>query len=159
MRNFFFIIVVILLVGCFNNTTTAEGPVKEREDKKSSSIKFFNSSEKYPFSEAVIVDNVIYLSGKIGTDPSTGELVEGGIIPETKQIMDNIKNTLTKMDSSMDNIFKCTCMLADISEWKQMSDVYRTYFKDNLPSRSAFAGSGLALGARVEIECWAIKTN
>ena len=100
-----------------------------------------------------------YLSGKIGTDPSTGELVEGGIVAETKQIMDNIKKTLAKMGSSMDNIFKCTCMLADISEWKQMSDVYRTYFKEKLPSRSAFAGSGLALGARVEIECWAIKTN
>ncbi len=152
MKQFVSLLVAILFVGCFN-TTTNNNQISDSKKQ----IEFFNTSDEYPFSEATVVNNVIYLSGKIGTDPNTGELVEGGIVAETKQIMDNIKNTLTKMGSSMDNIFKCTCMLADISEWKQMSDVYRTYFKGNLPSRSAFAGSGLALGARVEIECWAIK--
>ena len=153
MKKLFPLVFAIFFVACFNTTTTTQ--ILDSNDQ----IEFYNTSDKYPFSEATVVNNVIYLSGKIGTDPSTGELVEGGIALETKQIMDNIKNTLTKMGSSMDNIFKCTCMLADISEWKQMNDVYRTYFKDNFPSRSAFAGSGLALGARVEIECWAIKTN
>ena len=155
MKNLFFITVVMLLAGCFNNIATAEEPV----NNNSSSVEFFNSSDKYPFSEAVIVDNIIYLSGKIGTDPKTGKLVGGGIVPETSQIMENMKTTLNNMGSSMNNVFKCTCMLADIDEWEQMSDVYRTYFKQNLPSRSAFAGTGLALGARVEIECWAIKAD
>jgi len=58
---------------------------------------------------------------------------------------------------SLEKIFKCTCMLADIKDWPEMSEEYRKFFKNDLPSRSAFAGSGLALNAKVEIECWAIK--
>ena len=71
--------------------------------------------------------------------------------------MMNIKSILEKNGSSLEKIFKCTCMLADIKDWPEMSEEYRKFFKNDLPSRSAFAGSGLALNARVEIECWAIK--
>ena len=74
------------------------------------------------------------------------------------QTMKNIEVVLTALGSSMDKVFKCTCMLSDISEWGQMSEEYIKFFKDDKrPSRSAFAGTGLALGAKVEIECWAIK--
>ena len=109
-----------------------------------------------PFSEATIVNGVIYLSGEIGTLPN-GKLIEGGITAETRQTLTNIKNTLNKIGASMDDIFKCTCMLEDIKDWPKMSEIYTTFFKkDKFPARSAFAGSGLAAEAKLEIECMAL---
>ena len=106
-----------------------------------------------PFSEAVIHSNIIYVSGQVGDIPNTDKLVEGGIVPETSQTMKNIKRILEENGSSMDNVLKCTCMLADINEWGQMSKEYVKFFPKHKPARSAFATAGLALGARVEIEC------
>lgn len=107
-----------------------------------------------PFAAAVKVGNLLYLSGEIGVKPGTNELVPGGIGPETRQTLDNIKMTVEKCGGSMDRIVKCTVFLADIAEWAAMNEVYVTYFKpDKLPARSAFGASGLALGARTEIEC------
>ncbi|HSB10060.1 MAG TPA: RidA family protein [Blastocatellia bacterium] len=106
-------------------------------------------------SDFVRVGDIVYLSGKLGTD-STGKLAEGGIGPETKQAMENIKASLEKAGSSMDNVVKCTVMLADIKEWAAMNAVYTTFFKkERLPARSAFGTSGLVRDARVEIECMA----
>jgi reactive intermediate/imine deaminase len=106
-------------------------------------------------SEFVRVGNMLYLSGKLGTD-STGKLAAGGIGPETKQTLENIKAVLEKNGSSMDNVVKCTVMLADIKEWADMNAVYVTFFKkERLPARSAFGTSGLVNSARVEIECMA----
>jgi reactive intermediate/imine deaminase len=104
------------------------------------------------FSEAVRVGHTLYLSGKLGTVPGQG-LVEGGIQPETRQTLENIKATLEDYGSSMDEVVKCTVFLADIAEWSAMNEVYTTFFPENKPARSAVAGSGLALNARVEIEC------
>ncbi len=109
-----------------------------------------------PFSEAVRVGNMLYLSGQIGIDARTNALAEGGISAETKQTMENIKRTLEKNGSSLDEVVKCTVMMADINEWGEMNKVYVTFFSENLPARSAFGTSGLALGARVEIECLAM---
>lgn len=107
-------------------------------------------------SEFVRVGNILYLSGKLGTD-STGKLAAGGIGPETKQTLENIKAVLEKNGSSMDHVIKCTVMLADIKEWADMNTVYVTYFKkERLPARSAFGTSGLVNNARVEIECMAL---
>lgn len=108
-----------------------------------------------PFSEATRVGNILYLSGQIGDQAETGKLVEGGIKAETKQTTLNIKGVLERNGSSMENIFKCTCMLADISEWADMSAEYIKFFPKNKPAHSAFAATGLAMGARVEIECMA----
>ncbi|HKY32865.1 MAG TPA: RidA family protein [Candidatus Polarisedimenticolia bacterium] len=109
---------------------------------------------RLPFSAAVRVGPMLYLSGQIGTDES-GALVPGGIEPETRQTLENIKAVLERGGSSLDQVVKCTVMLADISEWPAMNAVYTTYFKGKLPARSAFAASGLAMGARIELECWA----
>ena len=109
-----------------------------------------------PFSTAVRVDNTLYLSGNIGNAPGTLDLAEGGIEGETRQTMDNIKNVLEQFGSSMDEVVKCTVFLADMAEWGAMNEVYRTYF-EHPPARSALGASGLALGARVEIECIAVK--
>ncbi|MFL2590668.1 MAG: RidA family protein [Flavobacteriaceae bacterium] len=109
----------------------------------------------YPFSEAVIVDNIVYLSGKVGRLPS-GELIQRGIEAETLQTLKNIESVLQKVDLTREDIFKCTCMLVDIKDWPKMSKVYKSFFdRKSLPARSAFAGSGLALNAKVEIECLA----
>ena len=106
-----------------------------------------------PFSEAVRVGHMLYLSGQLGYDAETSKLVEGGIAAETGKTMENIKATLEKHGSSMAEVVKCTVFLADIKEWAAMNEVYVTYFPTNPPARSALGSSGLALGARTEIEC------
>jgi 2-iminobutanoate/2-iminopropanoate deaminase len=107
-----------------------------------------------PFSEAVRVGNMLYLSGQIGTD-STGKLVRGGIGPETRQALANIAEVLARHGSSLDRVVKCTAMLADMREWSAMNAVYTKVFTSHLPARSAFGATGLALGARMELECMA----
>ncbi len=109
----------------------------------------------FPFSDAVRVDNMLYLSGAVGLDPETGRLVEGGIGPETRQTMENIRGVLERNGSSTDRVVRCLVMLADMDEWPAMNDVYRTFFDEHYPARSAVGANGLALGARVEIECTA----
>ena len=108
-----------------------------------------------PFSEAVRVGHMLYLSGQLGYDDKTSKLVEGGIEAETRQTMENIKEVLEKHGSSLAEVVKCTVFLADIQEWAAMNSVYITYFPSNPPARSALGSSGLALGARTEIECMA----
>ena len=110
---------------------------------------------KLPFSEAVSVGQVLYLSGSIGLD-GTGSLVSGGIAAETNQVLLNIRAILERNGSSMERVIRCTVMLADMAEWAAMNSVYTQHFSTNLPARSAFGTSGLALGARVEIECTAL---
>ena len=110
-----------------------------------------------PFSPAVRVGNLIFLSGQLGTDGASANgsaLVPGGIEAETKQTLENIRTTLAALGSSIDKVVKCTVMMADMKEWDRMNVVYRSYFKPGrLPARSALGANGLALGARVEIEC------
>ncbi|MDH4125127.1 MAG: Rid family detoxifying hydrolase [Gammaproteobacteria bacterium] len=107
-----------------------------------------------PYSTAVRVDNMLYLSGALGTVPGTSALAEGGIQAETRQTLENISASLKMFGSSMENVVKCTVFLADIAEWAAMNEVYMTYFP-NKPARSAVGNSGLGLDARVEIECMA----
>jgi reactive intermediate/imine deaminase len=109
-----------------------------------------------PFSDAVRAGDVLYLSGALGNEPGTMKLVGGGIEGETRQMMQNIARTLEQNDLSFDDVFKCSVMLADMAEWRAFNAVYLEYFKpERLPSRSAFGAAGLALGARVEMECCA----
>jgi 2-iminobutanoate/2-iminopropanoate deaminase len=107
-----------------------------------------------PFSEAVRVGSMLYLSGAIGIDAG-GTLVSGGIEAETRQALANIRAVLERHGSSMDQVVKCTVMLLDIADWPAMNRVYVEHFQTNLPARSALGTSGLALGARVELECLA----
>ena len=113
-------------------------------------------SQPLPFSEAVRVGDMLYLSGQLGTD-SSGRLVPGGIGPETRQALTNIADVLERHGSSLDQVVKCTVMLADIGEWGAMNEVYVTFFRSHRPARSAFGTNGLALGARLELECMAVR--
>lgn len=106
-----------------------------------------------PFSEAVQLGDTLYVSGQVGNQPGTLTLAPGGIGAEAKQALENMKAILEKHGSSLDQVVKCTVFLADIKEWPAFNEIYRAYFKKNLPARSALAASGLAIGARVEVEC------
>lgn len=106
-----------------------------------------------PFSEAVKVGNMLYVSGQIGNLPGTLTLASGGIGPEARRALENIKGILERHGSSLEHVVKCTVFLADIKEWQAFNEVYREFFKTNLPARSALGASGLAIGARVEVEC------
>ena len=123
-------------------------------------IAFYTSPEataaKLPFSQAVRVGDVLYLSGALGNVPGTLQLAAGGIEAETKQTMENIGAVLKANGLGFDDVFKCTVMLADMAKWGDFNKIYVTYFKpDRLPARSAFGASALALGAAVEVECMA----
>jgi 2-iminobutanoate/2-iminopropanoate deaminase len=136
----------LLLVGCGGEAPARRG------------AEFFpmTGTRPLPFSEAVAVGDMLYLSGQLGTD-STGRLVPGGIGPETRQVLTNIAAVLERHGSALDQVVKCTVMLADMREWAAMNEVYATFFRSNLPARSAFGTNGLALGARLELECMALR--
>jgi reactive intermediate/imine deaminase len=119
-------------------------------------IRVPGSLEGLPFSSAVRVGNVLYLSGQVGALPGTRELAAGGIAAETRQTMENIKQVLEYSGSSLDQVVKCTVFLLNISDYAAMNEVYASYFENDPPARSTLAASGLALGAKVEIECIAL---
>jgi len=107
-----------------------------------------------PFSPAVQIDNVLYLSGAIGLKPD-GTLPEG-LPAQAKQTMDNIGIVLGRYGRGYDDVFKCTVMLKDMSQWDAFNQIYVGYFKPgHLPARSAFGSTALAKGAEVEVECMA----
>ena len=106
-----------------------------------------------PYSDAVRTDNLLFLSGAIGTPPGSRDVVPGGIAAETRQTLENIKRNLEAHGSSMNDVVKCTVMLADIKDFEAMNAVYREYFPVNKPARSTFGVNGLVLNARIEIEC------
>ncbi|HEY1139713.1 MAG TPA: Rid family detoxifying hydrolase [Lysobacter sp.] len=149
MKTFLFCHAVILGLSMAGAASAKQPPVE-----------FLNSGKvlptNAPFSEAVRVDRTLYLSGQIGIEPGTFKLVPGGLKEETRQTMENIKTTLAAHGYSLRDVVKCTVMLADISKWGEFNEVYKTFFGDRYPARSALGANGLALGAQVEIECIAV---
>lgn len=109
-----------------------------------------------PFSDAVQVGDLFFLTGQIGLDHFSGELVEGGITPETRQTLENIKAVLAHHDMSMDDVVKATVILDTIADFAEFNSVYITYFPKK-PARTTFAAESLARNARIEIEVVAIK--
>lgn len=128
-----------------------------------SKIEYLNSGKvvpaTLPFSEAVRVGDTLYLSGQVGIKPGTMQVVPGGIREEARQTLENIRTSLEANGYAMGDVVKCTVMLADISEWAAFNEVYRTFFSAPYPARSALGANGLALGARVEVECIAARAR
>jgi reactive intermediate/imine deaminase len=126
-----------------------------------SDVKFLGSNAvlpaSLPFSDGVRVDNLVILSGQIGVKPGTLELVSGGIVPEARQTFDNIRLTLEAHGLKLKDIVRVQIMLADMADWPRFNEVYREFFSEPWPARSAFGANGLALGARVEVEAFAVK--
>ena len=116
-----------------------------------------SSSMGYPFSTAVRVGDIWELSGQIGMDPKTNKLATGGVGPETRQALENIKQVLKQAGSSMQSIIKVGVFLKDIADFDEMNEAYGKFFDSgDYPARSAVAVAGLALNAKVEIECSAL---
>lgn len=111
-----------------------------------------------PFSDAVQVGNLYFLSGQVGMNHTTRKLVEGGIEAETKQTLENIKAVLGHHDMDMSDVVKCTVILSDINDFVAFNNIYKAYFP-NKPARTTFAAKGLAVGAKIEIECVAARTK
>lgn len=117
---------------------------------------YYSVGNGLPFSEAVRIGDILYLSGQIGVKPGENKLIDDTMEGQAKQTLDNIGATLKKAGLNYDNVFKCTVMLKDMSEWAAFNKVYVTYFKpDKLPARSAFGSTGLAYNGKLELECMA----
>ena len=144
------LLTTVLLLACTGVAVQEE----EREEKEV--IQAPGALEGLPFSSAVRVDEMLYLSGQIGNLPGTRDLAPGGPAEEARQALENIKGILEYAGSSMDRVVKCTVFLLDINDYAAVNEVYATYFPENPPARSALAATGLALGSQVEIECIAL---
>jgi enamine deaminase RidA (YjgF/YER057c/UK114 family) len=121
-----------------------------------SNTQYFSSHPKLPFSEAVREHPDLvkqYLFSVVPQGDNFYAALNSAVFSETRQTMENIKETLAKHGLTMNNVIKCLVMMADMSEWKAMNEVYVTYFPEHLPARSAFGATALAMGARLEIEC------
>ena len=110
-----------------------------------------------PYSQAIEVNNMIFISGQLPVNPVTGVFPEGGIKEQTMQSFGNIKAILAEAGLTTDNIVKTTVLLADISDFAEMNEVYATQFSGTFPARSAFAVKDLPKGALVEIEVIAAR--
>ncbi len=131
-------------------------PVGAKEATPAKGPVFTPSDMPYPFSSAVRVGDVLYLSGQLGADESGKAVVPGGIEPETRAMFARIGKTLNQHGLGFDDVFKCQVFLADMADWPKFNAIYATYFKKGrYPARSAMGVNGLALGAKVEMECWA----
>jgi 2-iminobutanoate/2-iminopropanoate deaminase len=110
-----------------------------------------------PYSQAVEINDTLYVSGQIPIDPSTGKLVEGGITEQTEQVFRNITAILEAAGYSFSDVVKSTCLLANIADFKAMNEVYGRHYTVDQPARAAFAARDLPMGALIEIETIASK--
>lgn len=110
-----------------------------------------------PYSQAVEAGNTLYVSGQLPINPATGQFAEGGIKELTAQSLINMKAILEAAGMSFDNVVKTTVFLADMADFADMNEVYAQFFAAPFPARSAVAVKTLPKGARVEIECIAVR--
>lgn len=110
-----------------------------------------------PYSQAVEINGMIFISGQLPVDPATGEFVEGGIKELTHRSLTNLQNILAEAGLTLSNVVKTTVFLADIADFAEMNEVYASFFQAPYPARSAMAVKTLPKGARVEIECIAVR--
>ena len=141
-----FLICLITILSCKNDEVSIVKHHKSHEE----------SRKNVPFSDAVQVGNLYFLTGQIGKNHTTGQLVKGGIEAETKQTLENIKDVLNHHNLELKDVVKCTVILADIEDFSQMNGIYRSFFKENLPARTTFAAN-LVEGAKIEIEVVAAR--
>jgi 2-iminobutanoate/2-iminopropanoate deaminase len=129
-------------------------------EESKNEMKFHKSHEpsrsNTPFSDAVETEDLLFLTGQIGKDHTTGNLVEGGIKAETKQCIENIMAVLQYHKLDLDNVAKCTVILKDINDFTAFNEIYIQYFTKK-PARTTFAASGLAGNASIEIDVIAVK--
>ena len=109
-----------------------------------------------PYSQAVQIGNFIYTAGQVGLDPTSMEMVPGGIEEQTRQVLTNLSSVLDAAGSSLSQVVKTTVFLNDMNDFAKMNTIYTEFFNENPPARSTVAVAGLPKGALVEIECVAV---
>ncbi|XP_068615252.1 2-iminobutanoate/2-iminopropanoate deaminase-like [Brachionichthys hirsutus] len=109
-----------------------------------------------PYSQAVLVDRTLYVSGQLGMNPASGQLVEGGVQAQTRQALVNMGEILKAADCAYENVVKATVFLADMNDFASINTVYTEFFSSNFPSRAAYQVAALPKGALVEIEAIAV---
>ncbi len=142
------ILALFFLVAFFSCTVNTPTPIFHESHEK--------SRANMPFSDAVETQDLLFLTGQIGKNHKTGQLVSGGIEVETIQVIENIKAVLQYHDLSLDNVVKCTVILKDIEDFKTFNSIYIKHFTKK-PARTTFEVSDLAGGARIEIDVIASK--
>jgi len=105
-----------------------------------------------PYSQGTKLSNIVFTAGQLGIDRATGELVPGGVEPETKQAIHNLQFVLEQSGSSLANVLKTTVFLRDMQDFPRMNAVYAAFFSENPPARSTVQVAGLPKGGAVEIE-------
>jgi 2-iminobutanoate/2-iminopropanoate deaminase len=110
-----------------------------------------------PYSQAVEMNNTLYVSGQIPVNPETGQMAEGDITMQTEQVFKNIAAILEVAGYTFSDVVKSTCLLSDLANFKKMNEVYARYYPEKQPARAAFAVKELPLGALIEIETVAMK--
>jgi len=151
MKVFLFLLSLFLIISCNQSQQISE--------EKNTPI-FHTSHEPKkqtaPFSDAVQVGNVFYLSGQIGMDHTSRTIVEGGVEEETHQTLKNIEAVLKQHNLTLANVVKATVILDTIDDFSTFNEIYKTYLPQK-PARTTFAAEALARGAKIEIEVVAVK--
>jgi 2-iminobutanoate/2-iminopropanoate deaminase len=110
-----------------------------------------------PYSQAVLVDNVLYCSGQIAIDPAEGHLIEGGLDDEADQVLRNLGAVLAAAGMDYDDVVKCSVFVVDMRDYALVNEVYARYFSEEPPARETVEVAALPGGARVEISCIAVR--
>jgi 2-iminobutanoate/2-iminopropanoate deaminase len=109
-----------------------------------------------PYSQAIRIESLVFTAGQVGLIPATGELVEGGVEEQTRQVFSNLRNVLEAAGSGLNYVVKTTVFLKDMNDFTKMNGVYAEFFSDGYPARSTVAVAGLPKGALVEVEAVAL---
>ncbi len=154
MKKSFIIISVLVLVISF-----AFGYGDQEQVRKTSRrvITFDNTPVKRPYSPAIEANNTLYVSGQIAVNQATGKLIEGGIEPQARQALTNLKNVIERGGYSMENVVRCTVLLSDITFYSTVNQIYMEFFPKDPPARMAFAVKDLPMAALIEIDAIAVK--
>ncbi|MEK7284664.1 MAG: RidA family protein [Chloroflexota bacterium] len=110
-----------------------------------------------PYSQAILAGELVFCSGQIPLDPATGQLVEGDIAAQTGRVLDNLAAVLAAAGSDLAHVVKTTVFLADLGDFAAMNEAYATRFGEHRPARSTVQVAALPRGARIEIECIAVR--
>lgn len=110
-----------------------------------------------PYSQGILVDNRLYVSGQIAIDPDTGSMIDGPIEEETKRVLDNIGAVLKAASMTFENVVRCEVFMTDVNDYAQINEVYARYFNESPPARQAVQVAELPRNARVEISCIAVR--
>ena len=110
-----------------------------------------------PYSQAIEINGMLFISGQVPINPETGKVIEGGITEQTEQVMKNIEAILTEAGYTFDDVIKSTCLLNDMNNFASMNDVYGKYYPQDQPARAAYGVVKLPLDVLVEIETIAAK--